>query len=112
MNDRMVAYCGLACAECEAYLATQADDVAKLAELAQQWYQSDDVTVIRCAGCATEGLKSKWCGECPTRLCAIERGVPTCAHCADYGCAIITQHIEMAPQIEPLLASIRTMLGR
>ena len=29
--DKMIAYCGLVCTDCEAYIATQANDLAALA---------------------------------------------------------------------------------
>jgi len=34
---QMIAFCGLACHECGALLATQDDDDAKRAEVAQGW---------------------------------------------------------------------------
>ncbi|MCX6027799.1 MAG: DUF3795 domain-containing protein [Chloroflexi bacterium] len=35
--DRIVAYCGLVCSECPAYIATQADDLAMKERVVAQW---------------------------------------------------------------------------
>lgn len=37
MNDKTIAYCGLICSECPAYVATQADDWEALERTAAQW---------------------------------------------------------------------------
>ncbi|MBN1875577.1 MAG: DUF3795 domain-containing protein, partial [Anaerolineae bacterium] len=35
--DKIIAYCGLNCAECPAYLATQANDMEALEHVAEEW---------------------------------------------------------------------------
>ena len=37
MAEKMIAYCGLVCTECPAYIATQADDKEALKRVAAQW---------------------------------------------------------------------------
>ncbi len=37
MHNEMTAFCGLACYECPAFLATRADDNKKRAEIAKEW---------------------------------------------------------------------------
>jgi hypothetical protein len=36
MDDRIIAYCGLVCTDCPAYIATQADDRVALERVAAQ----------------------------------------------------------------------------
>ena len=37
MDQRMIAYCGLDCSECEAYQATKKEDIEKLKAVAEKW---------------------------------------------------------------------------
>ena len=91
--DRIVAYCGLVCSDCEAYMATQANDPVTLAQLAEKWRQefnSPEITAdsILCDGCpgTNGGRRIGYCATCEIRACALERGVANCGHCADYAC--------------------------
>lgn len=91
----IIAYCGLNCSECPAYVATQANDEQKLKELVGEWSTDDyQVTLAEmyCDGCIEVGGRVfKWCRECPIRLCCIERGYANCAHCPDLPCDKLTQ---------------------
>jgi hypothetical protein len=87
MMTQLIAYCGLDCSQCPAYIATQASDIDKLTSLAQEWFDgSTDHTIILCDGCNTNGRTMQWCAECPTRACAIARILPNCAFCSAYSC--------------------------
>ena len=114
--DKIIAYCGLVCADCPAYIATQADDYAALEQVAAQWreeYNAPDITVesIICDGCLTdEGRKCSHCFECQIRACGMERGVLNCAYCADYGCAKIEGFFGFVPDAQARVAGIRQSL--
>ncbi len=56
VDRELVAYCGLYCGACRAYLKG------------------------RCPGCH-ENVKAKWCG---IRTCGMEHGYATCADCAEF----------------------------
>jgi len=76
------------------YAATRADDDAERRRLAEA-YSSDEYPIqakdINCDGChGTAGRHFRFCYECPIRLCGLERGVPTCAHCDDFACETLT----------------------
>jgi hypothetical protein len=91
MSDRMVAYCGLICTDCEAYEATQAEDMEALTRMAKESSQQSDIEMTAadamCDGCvATTGRRIPYCHECAIRLCAIQKHIRTCAHCDDYAC--------------------------
>ena len=53
--DKIIAYCGLLCSECGAYIATLNDDNKKRKEVAKQWSEEygGDITPedINCVGC-------------------------------------------------------------
>lgn len=115
MSDQMISFCGIDCEVCEARIATQQDDFAKLEALAAQWSSPEAPMTtqdVLCDGCQTEGQKCGWCNECPVRACAKPLGVENCAHCADYdNCKTLTVHFQMFPDSKMLLDSIRTTLN-
>jgi len=98
--NKELAYCGLDCTECPAYIAkrTQDDELRRRTSL--EW-GSDDFAVnaedINCDGCkATDGERWRWCSQCEVRACAVSRNVATCASCSDYGCDKLTDFLQMA----------------
>ncbi len=114
--DRMVAFCGLVCTNCPAYIATQADDRAALEQVAAQWreeYNAPDITVesVICDGCVTDDKRH--CGhwyDCDIRACGAERGVANCAHCPDYACEKLERFFGFVPTARAVLDGIRRSL--
>ena len=81
-----IAYCGLNCEKCDAYIATVNDDNGLREKTARYWSELNGITItaeqINCMGCREEGVKTEFCDKlCPIRLCAKERGVDTCGGC-------------------------------
>jgi hypothetical protein len=108
----MIAACGLDCAQCDAYIATQANDRAALAAVAEKWtkeYNAPGLTAdnVQCDGCMLEGRKIGHCSECQIRLCALERGLATCAVCPDYACEKLQGFLAVVPQAKANLEAIR-----
>lgn len=108
----MIAACGLDCAKCEAYLATQANDWAALVIVADKWmkeYNASGLTAdnVQCDGCMTEGRKVGHCSECQIRLCALERGLANCAVCPDYACEKLQGFLAAVPPAKANLEAIR-----
>ncbi|MFX1369477.1 MAG: DUF3795 domain-containing protein [Promethearchaeota archaeon] len=98
MTEQMVAYCGLICTDCNAYKATQTNDNDLRRQMANEWGSPEwpvDPADISCDGCKGNGRHFKFCAQCQVRNCASNRGVETCAHCADYGCEIIEKFLGM-----------------
>ncbi len=111
MTEQIIAYCGLICTECAAYIATRENDTEKLQALALEWYGvENDATFCECDGCITDGRKNKWCGECAVNACAKEHGVTNCAHCDEYGCETLTAFFGDAPDAKTNLERIRAAL--
>jgi hypothetical protein len=110
--SKMLSACGLDCASCDGYLATQADDDAKIAEIAVQWSKQYGAEVkpehVWCDGCIPGGERAgAHVAECKIRACAVERGLANCAACADYGCEILAGLHEMAPEAKANLEEVR-----
>ena len=114
--DVMIGYCGLVCTECEAYLATQANNwpaLEAMAAKAREEYGVPDATAdsVLCDGClATTGRQCGYCYQCQVRACAVDRGVANCAHCPDFGCEVLEAFLGMAPAARQNLDRIRAGL--
>jgi hypothetical protein len=115
--DRMIAYCGLDCGQCPAYVATQANDREALERTAATWreqFNAPEITAdsIICDGCpTTDGRLSGYCSICEIRACALERGLETCAPCAEYeGCGKLAAFHKHAPGAKATLDAIRATM--
>lgn len=83
-----IAYCGLDCEACDAYLATLRDDQALRERTAKLWAEANQVPIlpehINCEGCREDGAKTVYCEQlCGIRRCALKRSVATCGDCVD-----------------------------
>jgi hypothetical protein len=113
---KMIAYCGIVCSGCEAYVATQANDQAALLRVRDRWrkeYNVPHMTVedVTCDGCLVDGLKCSHCSECDIRACGRSRGVINCAHCADYAtCAKLERFFGFVPDAKAVLDEVRASL--
>ena len=117
MNQQMsmIAYCGLNCAECPTYLATQKDDDGAREKVAKQWSEEYKiplkVTDINCDGCKTDGGRLfGYCQMCEVKSCGEEKKIATCAHCDDFECDKIQALFKMAPTIKEALEKIKAGL--
>mgnify|MGYP000608267848 CR=1 FL=1 len=84
----MIAYCGLDCKKCDAYLATIHNDQALRAKTAKLWAELNHAPImpehINCQGCRVEGVKTVFCDRlCGIRQCAIKKGVAICGDCSE-----------------------------
>ena len=107
----LVVFCGLDCAQCEAYQATQANDPAWQERILIRWraeYNAPEMSLndITCDGCRGPRLGG-YCGACPIRACAVGRGLQTCADCPEYACAELEKFFTMAPHAHEMLELLR-----
>ncbi|NHJ02540.1 MAG: DUF3795 domain-containing protein [Candidatus Heimdallarchaeota archaeon] len=84
-----IAYCGLNCKTCPAYIAQKTDDQSLREETAKRW-SGGGFTVqpeqINCNGCHATENTFFHCSQCSVRNCASIKGYNTCADCGDYPC--------------------------
>jgi hypothetical protein len=116
--NRLIAFCGLDCSGCDAYLATQAQDVAAQARVLEHWrieYGNPGMTLadVTCDGCTSaDGRHGGYCGACPVRACGEARGVVNCAHCDEYEtCPTLNNFIANIPPARANLEQIRLLLA-
>ena len=97
----MLAYCGLDCEACDAYLATIHDDQALREKTAKLWSEWNQTLIlpeqINCEGCRSDGVKTIYCDSlCPIRQCALGKGVTTCGDCPE---------METCPKVGAILSN-------
>ncbi len=110
--DKLLAPCGIDCAECEAYKATQENNLEDLREIAVKWTEQYRTELtpdnIKCDGCLAQtdrnGCYSKMCS---VRRCATSKKVTNCANCRDYGCDRLIEIHAVAPEAKTNLEAIR-----
>lgn len=111
MNDG-IAYCGLNCTECPAFIATRDNNLEKIRALATEWsteslkFEPDD---ILCDGCTKHDERLfKWGYECGIRICCSAKGHPNCSHCECLPC----DEVEKAPaETKARLLEMRDAIG-
>jgi len=112
----MIAYCGLICAECPAYIGTQTNDRELLEKTARRWSEMSGARItpddILCDGCKSEsGRRCAYCSHCEIRVCCIEIGLENCAHCSDsYECEKLNKFFKFAPDAKESLEELRKSL--
>ncbi|MFA5251535.1 MAG: DUF3795 domain-containing protein [Phycisphaerae bacterium] len=79
-----LAYCCLDCSACGLFIATRDNNEKLKAEVAQKWKVNQDKNFkledFRCFGCKSEN-PGYFCRDCTVKKCAIQKNLPTCAHC-------------------------------
>jgi hypothetical protein len=109
--SEMIAYCGLDCGKCDAFLATQANDLERMKRIAERWTRElkTDFTTqdILCDGCRSQRI-SGWCQRiCLIRPCAKQRSLETCAYCDDYQCEKLERFLSDEPAARKYLEETR-----
>ncbi|MBP5405926.1 DUF3795 domain-containing protein [bacterium] len=84
----MIAYCGLNCGKCDAYIATKNNDDALREKTAKLWSELNHTTIlpehINCSGCRADGVKTVFCESiCAVRKCAMQKGLESCGDCPE-----------------------------
>ena len=107
----MLAYCGLNCSNCDAYLATQENNEEKREKTAHVWskmYNADiNPAQINCTGCKSDGIKFFHCDVCDIRQCCFSNGVENFAECEHYICDKLAAFIKLAPEAGKALEALR-----
>jgi len=114
---KMIAFCGINCAECPTLLATQENDDKKRIKIAKRWsleyekHRDLKPEEINCNGCLTKhGILFKSCKVCPIRECGMERKIANCAYCGDYSCQKLNNFLIEVPYGKANLDEIKKTL--
>ena len=106
--EKIIAFCGIECTGCPAYIAHQTDDNELRKKTAEEWSKAFGMEIppeaINCVGClAPTGVKISYCQECAIRKCAQEKGVKNCAYCSDYVCDQLEKWFKNVPDAKKRL---------
>ena len=101
--EKLIAYCGLDCAKCSAYLAYKNDDQILREKTATEWTVMHNFNftseMINCTGCKGTGVQIGHCLNCEMRKCAMVKNLFNCGACDEFKtCKTINGFIEMVPQ--------------
>jgi len=110
--DKIIAFCGLDCAECPAFIATQKNDDNERKKVAELWNKDYKTNLkpeaINCLGCITEsGSIFNYCQVCEIRKCGKERKVKNCGYCSDYPCELLNKFLVQVPKAKVNLETVR-----
>lgn len=100
----MIAFCGLDCEKCDAYVATKNNDQALRKKTAKLWSELNNAPIlpehINCEGCRMDGTKTVFCSTlCIIRKCATDKGFETCGDCLEkYTCPKVAPVWQSNPQ--------------
>jgi hypothetical protein len=113
--ESVVAFCGLVCTDCKAFIATQENDDVKRRDVAEAWSKLVGREIkpeeINCDGCLTgDGRHINYCSICEIRKCGMEKGVKNCGYCVDYKCEKLVKFFEQASEAEKKLEEVRQQL--
>jgi len=111
-KKKIIAYCGIDCGACPAYVATQNDDDVLRARTAKEWsemFKTDiKAAAINCDGCPNDTARMfNYCGVCGIRQCARARKLANCAYCPEYSCAKLDKGLLHFPAARALLEGLR-----
>lgn len=114
--DKIIAFCGLTCTDCRAYIATKENNDQERKEIAKAWatpeypLKPDD---INCDGCTTKaGQTVSFVEACTIRKCALERNIPNCAYCPEYACEQLQKSHQRSPEAKQTLENIHGKLNQ
>ena len=108
----MIAYCGINCESCIAYIATKSGSREKIEEAARTWSAEFKADIkpehVICDGCKSGGRLSFHCNTlCEIRKCAIKKNLSNCIECETYCCKNLSDLLNVAPDAKKTMAQLR-----
>jgi hypothetical protein len=90
-DDAMIAPCGIDCAQCEIYKATNDPQLAE--QTAKRWRETwapkADASWFVCQGCRADRTLC-WTDDCKIYPCCVEQhGLNSCSQCDEFPCATL-----------------------
>jgi hypothetical protein len=113
--DGIIAFCGLNCADCPTFKATQSDDDEERKRVAEMWSKEYGAAIkpedINCNGCISQdGRHIDYWNTCEIRKCGQQKAVENCAYCDEFACEKLEKFFGMVPQARKTLETIRQNL--
>jgi hypothetical protein len=101
----LIAYCGMDCTVCPAFIATKNNDQSLREKTAVEWsgefkgkHFECKPEYINCTGCKGSGVQFENCSQCELRKCADGKKIETCKECGNVKtCKTVKEFIEVFP---------------
>ncbi len=111
-SPKMVAFCGIICTKCPAFIATSEDSEPKRKDLAELWSKEFNTEIkpedINCDGCLLVDKRLfSYCQICEVRKCGLEKNIKNCAYCDKYICEKLAKWFNKVPYAKVTLEEIR-----
>lgn len=113
---QLIACCGLDCENCDARIATVANDNELREKTARKWSVMNNTAeitaaTINCMGCRSEGVKFAYCSDyCEIRRCVAGKGFTTCGDCNELdSCRLVGAIFQHNPAAKENLLSSKTI---
>jgi len=108
----MIAYCGIDCAKCDSYRATQSGnykDLEKVAKKLSKIYCAEvKPEYVICDGCRTGERHSFFCtNSCKMRKCCNDNGFNSCIECSDFPCKELQFELDNTPEAKENLKKLK-----
>lgn len=114
-EEKIVAFCGIICSGCPAFIAKQTNDNELRKKTAEEWSTEEwplKASDINCDGCTSGGEVVSFCVACDVWKCGTEKGLKNCAFCAVYPCEKLEMPWSQVPQAKEILDKIREALNQ
>jgi hypothetical protein len=110
-TNKHIAFCGLDCMQCGAYIAKRENNDELRRETAEKWNKLYNLGVkpedMNCDGCLTEIIGHS---DCAIRKCARGKGLLNCGYCGDYPCQKLDKYFQTAPGCKEMLDGIKRQI--
>jgi len=106
-----LAYCGIKCQDCPAFIATKAKDLTKRKRIAKEWSTKEYPLTyenVECHGCtSTIRTVMAFCEDCEIRECARSKKLDNCSLCTDFPCQNLEKVYKKNPEAKMNLLNLR-----
>jgi hypothetical protein len=103
--EKIIAFCGIDCASCPAYIGTAGGDEELLKKTAEEWSTAEEQLTpedVICHSCTqTEKRLFTWCKQCRVKDCCREKDLANCAYCDEYACDELKNLWDIVESQEP-----------
>jgi hypothetical protein len=115
VDEKHIAFCGLDCTRCGAYIATKENNDVRRREVANQWNKAEwskkyarkfEPADINCDGCLSDRAND----GCVIRKCGSGKGLLNCACCTNYICGKLEEYFRNAPHCKETLDTIKEQI--
>jgi len=108
----LIAFCGIDCGECKAFVATQNEDAEMKRVVAEEWsklyghqMKPEDINCVSCV--VVDGRHVGYCAICEIRTCGAKKKVQNCAYCIEYKCGKLEKIHTRSPKAKDRLEQVR-----